>query len=300
MSIKIFTDASSNLFKEILKNKDMDITVLPMTLELDDKKYVCYSDDIDVDLMSKEFYTKMKEGHKPKTSLVSPGVFDEVVREEVENGNKVIYVSLSSGISGSYQNACMIANQINEEYKEKMVDVIDSRTAGFGEGMIAIKAFMYAKDGLSLDEVIEKTNEYLFSVRSEFMVDSIKYLAQNGRVSKITAAFASILGIKPLLYGSAEGKIEVTSKARGKKMAINNLASQVIEYIKDKESTVYIGHCDDIEGANKLKDLLCEKGINNVEIYYYDLVTGAHVGPGSIAVFYEGETRKFKKKFLPF
>lgn len=296
MSIKIYTDASSNLFKKILDDKNLDITVLPMTLEMDDKKYICYKEDIDVDSMSLEFYTKMEEGHKPKTSLISPGFFLECVENEIKKGNQVIYVSLASGISGSFQSATMIKDQLNEEYNGNFVEVIDSKTAGFGEGMIAIKACQLVKEGLSFDDVVTKTNEYVYKVRSEFTVDSIKYLAQTGRVSKFAATIASVLLIKPLLYGSNEGKIEVTGKIRGRNMAIKTLANQVIDYIKDKSSLVYIAHCNALDGANKLAELLNEEGINNIEIYYYDLITGAHVGPGTIAVFYEGENRNFEKK----
>lgn len=298
MAIKIYTDASSNLFKKILDKKGLDIVVLPMTLEIGDKKYVCYKDDIDVEEMSKDFYSKMEEGLKPKTSLISPGLFMEACQEEIKNGNKVIYVSLASGISGSYQSAKMIKDQINEEYNDYLVDVVDSKTAGFGEGMIASKAYEYVKEGLEFSEVVKKTNEYVFKVRSEFTVDSIQYLAQTGRVSKITSAIASVLSIKPLLYGSNEGKIEMTSKVRGRNMAINTLVDQVIKHIKDKNSLVYIAHCNSIDNANKLKNLLNKADINNIEIYFYDLVTGAHVGPGTIAVFYEGETREMGKKNL--
>ena len=296
MAIKIYTDASSNLFKKILDDKGLDIVVLPMTLEIDDKKYICYKDDIDVEEMSKDFYLKMQEGLRPKTSLISPGLFMESCQEEIKKGNKVIYISLASGISGSFQSATLIKNQINEEYNDYIVEVIDSKTAGFGEGMIAIKAFNYVKEGLEFQDVVKKTNEYVYNVRSEFTVDNIQYLAQTGRVSKLASTIASVLSIKPLLYGSNEGKIEVTSKVRGRNMAINALADQVIKNIKDKNSLVYIAHCNSIDYANKLKDLLNKADINNIEIYYYDLVTGAHVGPGTIAVFYEGETREIEKK----
>ena len=298
MAIKIYTDAASNLFKQILVQKGIDdiVTVLPMSLDVGNKTYHCYSDDIDVYEMSKHFYEDMANGLKPKTSLVSPGVFMETFSNEVENGNKVIYVSLAGGISGSFQAASLIADQINDENKGDFVKVINSKTASFGEAMVVFKAAELVKEGKEFEEVYQTALNYVNIVRSEFTVDSIKYLAQSGRVSKLTATLASMLAIKPLLYGSDEGKIESTSKVHGRIAALKTLAKQVIDYIADKNSKVYIAHCNCEEDTKKIVSMLNENGIKDIEIYYYDLVTGAHVGPGTIAVFYEGTSRAFIKK----
>lgn len=294
MAIKIYTDASSNLFKNILENKKLDVTVLPMRVEIDDQSYLCYQDDIDVVTFSEKFYTLMKDGHKPKTSLPNPGMFQEKMEEEIAKGNKVIYISLAGGISGTYQTCSMIAKQVNDEHKGDFVHVINSKTAGLGEGMIVKYAYEQSLVNNDFDKLTADVEDYVKRTRSEFVVDSLVYLTNTGRIGKLTATISSLLSIKPLLYGSDEGKIEMTSLAHGKVKAIKKLASQVIEHIKDKASLVFISHCNAIEDANKLKDLLFEGGIKNVETYFYDLVTGAHVGPGTIAVFYEGTDRKVK------
>lgn len=298
MAIKIYTDAGSNLFKEILDKKGLDITVLPMSVKLGDQEYKCYEDNINVEEMSKDFYDKMKNGVLTKTSLTNPGFFKDQVEKEISEGNKVIYVSLASGISSNYHTSQMFATEINEEHNANLVQVIDSKTASFGEALIAIYAYDLVKQGLNFEDIVNMTNEYVYKVRSEFTVDSIKYLANTGRVSKITAAIARVLSIKPLLYGSNEGKIEVTAKAHGRNNAINTLSEQVIRHIKDKNQTVYIAHCNALDEAKKIELKLNEAGINNVEIYFYDLVTGAHVGPGTLAVFYVGENRIIEKKSI--
>lgn len=292
MAIKIYTDASSNLFESILRKKNLDITVLPMRVEIDDQSYLCYEDKIDVQEFSKTFYEKMLEGHRPKTSLPNPGLFQEKMEEEISKGNKVLYISLAGGISGTYQTCSMIAKQINEDHKGDYVRVVNSKTAGLGEGMICMKAYELSKNTDDLDALVSQVEECVKCTRSEFVVDSLIYLTNSGRISKLTAKVASILSLKPLLYGSDEGKIELTSIARGQIKALKKLASQAIENIKDKASTVYISHCNNLEGANHLKDFLHAGGIDNVEIYFYDLVTGAHVGPGTVALFYEGNNRK--------
>ena len=296
MNVRIYTDAGSNLFKNVLFKRNADIVVLPMTLRLENKEYHCYSDDIDVNAMSKEFYSAMKNGAKPQTSLTSPGLFEEKVKEEIANGNEVLYVTLSSGISGTFNAATLVAQELNQKEGKEVVRIVDSKTAGLGEGMIALYAEKLAKEGLSLEEVASKTEIYRDTVRSEFTVDSIRYLANTGRVSNVTAILASVLMIKPLLYGSPEGKIVVTSKVQGRKNSIKKLASQVLEHVTDKEKLVYIAHCDSLKDAEELERLLKEGGIKNIEIYYYDLITGAHVGPGTLAVFYEGKNRLIQKK----
>ena len=159
-------------------------------------------------------------------------------------------------------------------------------------------AYKLAKEGKTFEEVVSLTEEYVKRVRSEFTVDNIKYLSNSGRVSSIVATIAGILSIKPLLYGSNEAKIEVSSKVHGRNNAIKTLAQQVTDYISDKNSKVYIAHCNSLDDANKLANLLRNNGINDIEIYYYDIVTGAHVGPGTLAVFYEGNNRTIEKKSL--
>lgn len=298
MSVKIYVDAASNLFKDVLKKRNSSIVVMPMSLKIDEKEYLCYSDEIDVPSMSKDFYGKMKEGAKPKTSLINPSIFADVAKKEIERGNEVVFVTLASGISGTYQSASLAAGEVNDEYGREVVKVIDSKTAGFGEGMVALKAEQYASEGLSLEEVTQKTEEYVKKVRSEFTVDNIKYLANTGRVSNFTAVLANVLMIKPLLYGSDMAKIVVTSKVRGRKNAIKALATQVLDNIADKDSLVYVAHCDCLSDAEELKKRLNDGGANNIETYYYDLVTGSHVGPGTVAVFYEGHNRAIEHKSL--
>lgn len=296
MAIKIFTDAASNLFDSILKKKNLDIKVLPMSLQIGEDTYLCYEENINVEEFSHTLYERIENGEKAKTSLTSPGTMEKVFLEEINKGNQVVLVTLASGISGNFQSANLIASEINEEKKEKFIHIIDSKTASLGEGMIAIFAHNLARLGKSFQEVIEKTEEYVKRVRSEFTVDNIKYLSSSGRVSSLVAKIAGLLSIKPMLYGSDEAKIEMTSKVHGRGSSIKKLAEQVIENIADKNSKVYIAHCDALADAKKIENILIENGIDDIETYYYDIVTGAHVGPGTLAVFYEGVNRSLERK----
>lgn len=298
MGVSVFTDAGSNLFSSYLKENGLSIYVLPMPLQIGGENYLCYEDNVDAEKLSEHVYAEMKQGKAVKTSLPSPGLLEEKAREEIEKGNKVVFISLSSGISGSCQSGKLIASSLNEEKGQDVMATIDSKTAGFGEGMIAIYAEKLAKAGLPFEEIVAKTTDYVEHVRSEFTVDSLKYLAATGRISNLKAVLAGALMIKPLLYGSEEGKIVVTSKAVGRKAAIKRLVQQVADNIEDKASKVYITHAAAKEEAESMKEALREKGIENVEITFYDLITGAHVGPGTLAVFYEGKNREVKRSLL--
>lgn len=288
--IKIFADSVSNLFPDIIKSKKLDIKVLKVHLQIDNVTYDLYEENFDVKKFNKIYYDALEQKKEIHTSLISPGEYIEAFKEEIDKGNKVICFTMAQGISGTYQSACLARDMINEEYNDKKVEVIDSMTAGFGEGLQAIRAANLVKEGKSFEEIIKDCEKYKHYVRSNFTVDNIKYLVSTGRVSKTLAKFITLLNIKVLLKRSEESKIAFAGTAFGKINAIRQLARVVLNKIKKtKKQIVYITHCNIINDANKLKDLLIKGGVKDVEIYDYDFVSGAHIGPGSLAVFYEAQ-----------
>lgn len=288
--IKIFADSVSNLFPDIIKSKKLDIKVLKVHLQIDNVTYDLYEENFDVKKFNKIYYDALEQKKEIHTSLISPGEYIEAFKEEIDKGNKVICFTMAQGISGTYQSACLARDMINEEYNDKKVEVIDSMTAGFGEGLQAIRAANLVKEGKSFKDLIEDCEQYKHYVRSDFTVDNIKYLVSTGRVSKTLAKFITLLNIKVLLKRSEESKIAFAGTAFGKINAIRQLARVVLNKIKKaKKQIVYITHCNIINDANKLKDLLIKGGVKDVEIHDYDFVSGTHIGPGSLAVFYEAK-----------
>lgn len=289
MAIKIVVDAVSNLFPNILKEKGLDdIKVMNVHLTIGQKDYLCYDDPIDIKEFSKTYYELMEKGEEVKTSLVSPGDYEELFDSEASKGNKVICFTMAKGISGTYNSACLARDAINEKYKEKVVEVIDSMTAGLGEGMQAIRAHSLIKEGIGFEELINKLEEEKHFIRSDFTVDDIRFLLKTGRVGKALARFVHLLNIKILLKRSEESKIAFAGSAIGTNNAIKQLSKLVIDKIDtEKTDVIYITHCNVIDNAERLKKMLIEAGIKNkIEIYDYDLVSGAHIGPKSLAIFY--------------
>ncbi len=292
MGVKIYADAGSNLFPEIIKKKKLDIKIVSMKLYVKGEEYNCYDKDFDTEKVSKIFYGELEGDDNIHTSLINPNDYLEAFKEDINNNNQIICLTMAKGISGTYQSACIARDMINEEKGKEMVYVVDTMTAGFGEGLLAIHCAELANKGYSFEEIIKDVEEYKYKVRSEFTVDDVNYLAKTGRVNKVVAKIANALRIKVMLKGSNDSTIVSTGKVPGRKLSIKKLAKQCIEYIRNiKNQIVYITHCNCIKDALELKQMLNEKNINNVEIYDYDLVTGSHLGPNALAIFYVSDSR---------
>ena len=296
MGISIICDAVSNLFKNIQQEKNLNIKVMNIHLDIGDHEYNCYDDDLDIEEFSKKYYELMDQGVEVKTALVNPQQYIDAFEEEVSKGNQVICFTMAKGISGTYNSALMAMNEINEQYGKEMVYVVDTMTAGLGEGLQVIHADKLVKEGKSFEEIKKLVEEYKLSVRSDFTVGNVKYLIKTGRASKALAKFVNFLKIKVLLKHNDESKIALLGTAIGKVKAMQKLANVVLEKIDTKEDQIiYITHCNVLDDALALKDLLVKGGLKNkIEIYYYDLVSGAHIGPGSLAVFYHAKKGQAK------
>ena len=287
MGIKIFADAASNLFREIRQSKGLDIKVMNMHLMLGDKEFNCYDDEFDINEFANNYYKSIGEGVKASTSLIPPAQYVEAFEEEIKKGNKVICFTMAKGISGTYSSACIARDEVNEKYDEEKVYVVDSVNAGLGEGMQAIHAAELVKEGKDFDYIKNEAEAFKMRIRSEFTVDDIRYLLKTGRVSKFLSKFANLLKIKIMLKNGDDSKIAFAGSVIGRKSAIKRLAKLVDEKIdRSIDQTVYLTHCACEEDAKKVVELLNECGITKIETYQYDFISGAHIGPNSLAVFY--------------
>ncbi len=292
MAIKIYADTASNLYPALLKEKNLDIHVLKMPLLVGDETFVCYEEEADIEEMSTRFYKAVEEGKIIQTSLINPDTFINEFKDDVNKGNQIICFIMAKGISGTYQSACLAANEINDQQGKVMVRIINTGTAGLGEGLQAIRAYEMAQQGKSFDDIVREAEVFRWKVRSEFTVDDIKYLGKTGRVKPIVAKLANLFKIKILLNGSYESAIAMTGKVIGRMASIKKLAKQCLEHINKKiKQIIYITHCNAKKDAEMLKKLLIDGGLKDIEIYPYDLITGSHVGPGTIALFYVGDNR---------
>ncbi len=284
--IKIFTDTSSNLSDGVISQ--YSINVLPFTLMVNGVE----SDPTNTMLHGSSFYNLLRDGANVKTSSINVGSFIEHFEPVLAAGDDILYIGMSGGISGTASTAVVAARELKEEYPQRKITVIDSLSASLGEGLIVLKAAQLIKSGADLDTAALEVLNLRDKMCQCFTVDSIEYLRRGGRISGTAAFIGGVLGIKPLLKGDREGKIISRGKARGMKRALDMLAEDYNRLVTDKNEMVGIAHADNPDAAKYLAVKLKEKGfIGELMTVLYEPVTGSHVGPGTVALFFFGENR---------
>ncbi|WP_202710277.1 DegV family protein [Sporosalibacterium faouarense] len=280
MSVKIITDSGCDLPKNILEQYDIEL--LSLGVHLEDKNYLD-----GVDLEPKKLYDKMREGKVATTSQVSPQTFMEVFTKHAKNNQSCIYIAFSSQLSGTYETSEMIFQQVKEEYPDFDLDIIDTKCASLGDGLVVYKAAQMAKEGKSKEEILESINFYKEHVEHVFTVDDLEYLFRGGRVSKTAAFLGTLLNIKPLL-DVEDGKLIPREKVRGRKKVLKRLVKIMGERgVNLKNQLIAISHGDDEKGALQLRDMIQEEyGCEDFLINMIGCAIGAHSGPGTISLFF--------------
>ena len=290
MSYTVFTDGCSNLPGDLIKR--FDIHVLPCSYVMDGEPGI-YEGDIDA-FDTHAYYEKLRNGSELKTSLLNTQLFLDHFRPELEKGLDVIYVGLSSGVSGTLQAAQIAANMLNEEYSDRTVRVVDSLGAGFGPGLLSCRAAELREEGKSAKEAGDILDVEVGKLLQFFTVDDLNFLKRTGRVSGPTAAIGTVLNIKPLLWGDPAGHIVAYSKCRGRSKSIDAIVEQYrTKAVNPQNQRVAISHGDCLEEAEYLAKRICEIAQpKELIIAPHEPFTGAHVGPGMLALFFFGEERK--------
>ena len=282
---QLFTDTSANLPAEIID--EYGIEVVPFSYTIDGVEYIP-----EREFDGKAFYAAMRAGSEVKTSMVNAGTFIEHFKTALDAGKDVLYIGMSGGISGTANAALMAKQELDEEYPDRKIVVIDTLAASLGEGLFVIKAAEQLKDGVALDAIEEAIRAQVPSMCQSFTVDDLKYLKNTGRVSGAAAIIGNVLSIHPILIGDYEGKIVVKAKVRGMKRTLDALAERYAELALSKTETIGIAHADNEEGKAYLVQRLRDKGLTGKCLSVcYEPVTGSHVGPGTVALFFFGTDR---------
>lgn len=283
----IFTDSACDLKEEILKKygiKSIDPTFI---FENEDKQYV------NSDMTSEEFYCKMKEGKVARTSAINVSTFKDAFEEELKKGNDVLYIGLSSSLSGTYASSRMAAEELGEIYPDRKILAVDSLGASAGQGLLVILAAEKQQEGMNVSETAKFVFDIRLKVHHWFTVNDLVYLKRSGRLSSGTAFVGGVLHVKPVLNADREGKLVSVSKVRGRKNAVKEIIEKYGEYADDiSKGRVFISHADCIDDAEELARELKEKYSAEVELIT-DIgpVVGAHAGPGTLALFFIGKER---------
>ena len=292
MDFEIVTDSCCNLLEDMID--DFGIHVLPLTFMVDgeDEVYQSYLKGERTDL--KQFYTMMREGKVFKTSLPNLVESEALFRELLGSGRDVLYIAFSSGLSGTYQALSLMAAQLQEEFPERKIHVVDSLAASGGQGLLVWYAVQHARAGESIDQVRDWLEENKLHLAHWFTVDDLMFLFRGGRVSKTAAWAGTLLNIKPVLHVDDEGHLIPMEKVRGRKKSLNALIDHMEKSANKpiSDQMVFITHGDCIEDAEYVAAKIKERfGVKEVVINYVDPVIGAHSGPGTMALFFLADKR---------
>ncbi|RDI47796.1 DegV family protein [Falsibacillus pallidus] len=286
MTIKLFADSASDL--PLSFYEENDAVLIPLRVEIDSNEY----DDLKT-INPKQLYTEVKNGKMPKTSQASPQVLQTLFKELAEKKETGIYIAFSSQLSGTYQTAVMVHDQVKEDFPDLDLTIIDSKCASLGYGLVVLEAAKLIQNGAPKDVILNDIQFRCQHMEHLFTVEDLEFLARGGRVSKASAFIGGLLNIKPLLHVE-DGKLIPLEKIRGRKKLFKRMVELMLERGQDLENqTIAISHGDDEESALHLKELILEaSSVKEVVINMIGAAVGSHSGPGTIALFFYNETKK--------
>ncbi len=287
-TFKIMTNTTADLPMSYIEENNLGLVFFNYTINDE-----TYSKEKNLDW--KEFYALMREGHMPTTSQVNPQEYQDCYEECLKECNEILYLCFSSGLSATYNNACMAADMVMEEHPDCKIKVIDTKAASMGEGLLVHKAVQLQKEGKTLDEVAAWVEENLLHMVHIVTVDDLNHLYRGGRVSRTSAVLGTVVGIKPIIHVNDEGKLIPINKIRGRKKALNALVDYMEEKMgsyREQNDIIFISHSDALEDAILVRDEIQKRfGIEQFMINHIGPTIGAHTGTGTIALFFMGESR---------
>ena len=286
MSYLIVMDASADIDSKVFIEED--IRFIPMQYSLNEE--MRESKGIESEELLKSFYDSQRSGELTKTTQITPYQYINFFSKLLNEGYSILYLSLSSGLSSTYQSAMLAASELNDEHKDEKVYVVDSLGATGGIGVLLELACKYRKEGKSIEENCALLNNAKLKLHHFFMVQDLMYLKRGGRVSGATAVVGTVLGIKPILKIDENGKLVNFTKRRGNKLALEELAKLFNENYELNDYPIYIVDGDAKELgdflASEIKKLIPEAVVKRNML---SPIIGAHTGPGLVAVCFIGK-----------
>lgn len=286
MRFTIITDTSANLPSAYLSQHQ--IAVVPLEYIIDGQPHVCLDTE---SFDGEKYYDDIRAGLSVATSQVAPQRYIDCFEPALARGESILFIGMSSGISGSFASAQIAADELRDAHPDAHIRLIDTLGASLGEGIFVLRAVECRERGMTLDETADYLLDMVQRVYQCVMVEDLMHLRRGGRVSGSTALLGTVLGIRPVLKGNEEGKFAACAKPRGRKAGIAALAKKYAELVDHaQEQTVGIAHAgchaDALALAEQLRAIAAPK---EILIVCYEPVTGSHIGPGALALFFEGK-----------
>ena len=289
----ITTDSNSDLPQEYIEK--LGTVIIPQYYSFGD---TIYGDELH--MPAPEFYERMKNGELPQSQACNPAVIEDKFRAILDSGKDIIHVSFSSALSGSYNNACMVAKELLEEYTDSKITVVDSLNVSLGESIMVIYANRLKENGSSYAEVVDALEDFKNHINVQFTVDDLFHLQRGGRVSKTVAIVGSALNLKPFLYVNSAGGLTSDGTARGRKKSIRTLVERMKDSLAaDTDFSIPVGvvHGNCIKDAQNLAAMIKEEtSFTDVIINDISPSIGTHSGPGALGILYYGQQKQAPKE----
>ncbi|SFE35391.1 EDD domain protein, DegV family [Lentibacillus persicus] len=246
MHIQLMTDGGADIPTRL--SDDTNIKVVPLYLHFKEQEY---KTGVTLDLDT--FYEKMAEADDlPRSAAPSPNDFYEAYKQ-VDPNKPILMLSLSKGLSGTYENAVMGKNMLLEEEPERSIEIINSKTASCGIALLLDEAKTKIDENYSFPQLVDHLQERIEQTSTLFVLKTLENLIRGGRLDRVKGTIAKTLNIKPLMQASDEGTIEVKEKVRGEKKSVRRFIEQIGEYTKDFEDKVIaMSHCNAEARAGKV------------------------------------------------
>ena len=288
----IFSDSSVNLPDDYVEK--YGINVIPYSYVMNGEVHSTYEKGVPFRTLARTFYDALRAGAEAKTSLVGKEIFKEAIEPSLKAGRDVFLLTIASNISGTYAEAVKAQKELAALYPGRKIVVKDSQNASLGQGLLALFIARMRERGESLEACEAWFDENCYKLNSYLTVEDLNYLKKSGRVNAILAFAGNLLGIKPLIRASGDVPASLVEygKERGRRRSLAAVLKGFDDYADPEQETVAIAHADCEADALALAEQLKARGVKEIVIEYYDICTAAHVGPGTLALFFLGKDRR--------
>lgn len=290
MALKIITDSACDLPKEIIKEYDLHVIPTPVVIEGED-----FFDGETI--FPAKFYKTLREGRDVKTYHVNSFMFRENFEPYAKDGDEVIYICFSTGIAGTFNAANIAKGELEEEYPEFRLTIVDSKCASIGMGLVVYKAVQMLRNGVEKETILEAIQYNCDHMEHVVTVETLEYLYKGGRLSRGSAIAGGLLDIKPIIEMDDDGALVAIEKVRGR----NRSLKRCVEIVGERgailnQQTIGLVHGDDYETLKKVREMLtaqygCKEFLEN----YVGCAIGAHTGPGIIGITFLNEDSPYEK-----
>lgn len=285
----LIIDSCCDLPYDVVMREGVDLIRFPYFFDQEE-----HLDDLWHTAKAHEFYERMRKGEQPHTAQASIPVLKAAYERAVETGMPTVYLCFSSGLSASYDQACLILDQVKAEHPEADIRIVDTLQASTSEAVFVFEALRQQERGLTADEMERWALEARYFVNVFFMVEDLECLHRGGRIPASVAVVGSKLDVKPIVTIDADGKLAVKGVARGRKKGLKQLI-ELYKQNRDPNASAYVcvGHADVEKDMKRMEDMLVKEGFETMFIEQpIGPVIGSHVGPGMVSLCFWGRDKR--------